>query len=251
MNRKGFFALRPLQAPRRGAFTLVELMVSIGIVSVLIGILLPALAVTKVSGHRTLLLANQRESMRVVEQYAADHDDAFPNAGDDGGVTASWVWDGKKHQLDYWAQPEYWGWYVQSLGYDGYVSMGPDAAPGAYADREDCMSCGLGVRSLHVLSPTVLAEPEQFVDGAEIDRMLTGAARLQDVSFPASKGVLTQMYFRPKAGEEAPPWLIHFADGHGANVYERDLLPGVRLGIPFGGLPVMTTVDGVRGRDVK
>jgi len=251
MNRLELLVVRPLLVTQRGAYTLLELMISVGIVSVLVGILLPVFALSKTSGYRALLLANQREAMRVVEQYASDHQDEFPNAGDESGVTASWRWNGKKHQTDYWTQPEHWGWYVQSLGYDGFVSMGPDATPGVFGGREDCMSCGLGVRSLHVLSPTVLAEPEQFVDGAEIDRMLTGAARLQDVSFPASKGVLTQMYFRPTTGEEAPPWLIHFADGHGANIYERDLHPGVRLGIPFGGLPVMTTADGVRGRDVK
>ena len=233
----------------RMAFTLVEVLVSIGIIGLLLAILLPALAGAKRAGVNTAMLVNQRESMGIVRAYASDHDDQFPSAGDESGVTASFPWQGTTQTLSYWAQPDHWGWIIQSLGYEGYVSVGPNAAPTIFRDQEDCTSCGFGMRSIHTLSPTVLAEPEQFADGASADRLLNTAQRTTDVRHPAAKGVLMQMYARD-VEDASSQWLIHFADGHGEYVPERRLRPGAEIGIPFGGLPVMSTVGGVEGRDL-
>lgn len=253
MNPKKCRLFVPAEQPKQGAFTLVELMVSIGIITVLIGLMLPALSGASRAGTRTLLLTNQRESMRVVEEYAADHDQRYPSAGDESGLTASWEWQGSVHREDYWAQPEHWGWYVQSQGYNGYVSLGPDATPASFDVGEGCTDCGLGVRSLHVLSPTVLALPEMFHDGAVADRALNTPRRTADVTSPAAKGVLYQLYFtslqRRERGQNLS--LVHFADGHGAHLPEDALAPGVSGEILYAGLPVLATRDGVRGRDLR
>jgi len=253
MNLKKSSALRGSVPLKQVAFTLVELMVSIGIIGVLIGLMLPALSGASRAGTRTLLLTNQRESMRVVEEYAADHDERYPSAGDESGLTASWAWKGAEHREDYWAQPEHWGWYVQSLGYNGYVSLGPDATPASFDVGEGCTDCGLGVRSLHVLSPTVLALPEMFREGATVDRGLNKPQRTADVVSPAAKGVLYQLYFtslqRRERGQNLS--LVHFADGHGAHVPEDALTPGVSGEILYAGLPVLATPRGVRGRDLR
>lgn len=241
----------PLGVP---AFTLVELMVTIGIIAVLLGVLLPVLGRANSAGRQTVLLANQRESMRLIEAYAADHDDEFPSAGDESGVTASWTWNGETVTVDYWHQPEYWAWMLQSRGYAGFVALGPDATPTAFDEQEGGASCcgEQGRRAVHVLSPTTLARPALFHDGAAADRELNEPMRFASVADPAAKGVLMQLHGRTEAqrtGARAS-FLIHFADGHGADVRQSLLKPGARIGIPFGGLPVMTTEGGVRGRDL-
>jgi prepilin-type N-terminal cleavage/methylation domain-containing protein len=63
---------------RRQAFTLVELLVVIGIIAVLIGILLPALGRARELARRTQCLSNLRELNMAMRVYAAQNRDAVP-----------------------------------------------------------------------------------------------------------------------------------------------------------------------------
>ena len=60
------------------AFTLVELLVVIGIVSVLMGILLPALGAVRRQARAIVGMSNQRQIVGAVNCYAADNDDSYP-----------------------------------------------------------------------------------------------------------------------------------------------------------------------------
>jgi|GEM_PF-2953920 len=62
----------------RGAFTLVELLVVVGIISILAAILMPALASAKESAKRTVSLANLRQLGLAAVAYASDCDDFLP-----------------------------------------------------------------------------------------------------------------------------------------------------------------------------
>ena len=70
-----------------GAFTLVELLVVIGIIAVLIGLLLPALGKAREQSRRTACLANLRSIGQALYTYANAHRDRLPN-GNPRGV---WV----------------------------------------------------------------------------------------------------------------------------------------------------------------
>lgn len=87
-------------AARRAGFTLVELLVVIGIIAMLIAILLPVLQRAKEAAARTVCMSNQRAFMQALYLYAGDNKQwlPFPNwkslDGDMG--YAGWLFDANK-----------------------------------------------------------------------------------------------------------------------------------------------------------
>jgi prepilin-type N-terminal cleavage/methylation domain-containing protein len=67
------------QARGRPAFTLVELLVVIGIIAVLVGILLPALGRAQEMGRRTKCQSNLRQLGMAMVMYADEHRGRLPN----------------------------------------------------------------------------------------------------------------------------------------------------------------------------
>src|SRR5688572_9050317 len=72
---------------RRRAFTLVELLVVIGIIAVLIAILLPSLNAARRESNRVKCLASLREIGLGFHMYALAYKDKWPCAVHDAGVT--------------------------------------------------------------------------------------------------------------------------------------------------------------------
>lgn len=65
---------------RRKAFTLMELLVVIGIISMLMGILLPSLGKARQQGQRIFCLNNLRQMAIAAQTYAQTYDDYYPVA---------------------------------------------------------------------------------------------------------------------------------------------------------------------------
>ncbi|MGE5609597.1 MAG: type II secretion system protein, partial [Bacillota bacterium] len=63
---------------RQSAFTLVELLVVIGIVAVLLAILLPALKRVRQQGERVVCASNLRQLGMAMLMFARDHKDRPP-----------------------------------------------------------------------------------------------------------------------------------------------------------------------------
>jgi len=72
---------------RRKGFTLVELLVVIGIIAVLMGILLPALNAVKRTAQRVVCGTNLSGIGRAILLYANDYEGDYPRAGGSGGST--------------------------------------------------------------------------------------------------------------------------------------------------------------------
>jgi prepilin-type N-terminal cleavage/methylation domain-containing protein/prepilin-type processing-associated H-X9-DG protein len=66
-----------MPSPRHG-FTMLELLVSLAVVSVLLAILLPALATARVTNHRSLCAGNQRLIGEAWEAHLEANDDRYP-----------------------------------------------------------------------------------------------------------------------------------------------------------------------------
>jgi prepilin-type N-terminal cleavage/methylation domain-containing protein/prepilin-type processing-associated H-X9-DG protein len=80
-------------APRRGGFSLVELLVVIGIIAVLIALIMPALRQARRSAQKTACASNLRQIGMAMVMYAHDNEDRFPFHADLGGhYPADWIW---------------------------------------------------------------------------------------------------------------------------------------------------------------
>src|SRR5271168_2133641 len=76
------------------AFTLVELLVVIGVVAILAVQLLPALARAKSRSANTYCMNYKKQLTAAVQMYAPDFGGWFPLNPDDGGTTPPWEWCG-------------------------------------------------------------------------------------------------------------------------------------------------------------
>ena len=88
---------------RRSAFTLVELLVVIGIITVLIGILLPALAGARRAAQRTACAAKLHAIMLAAQNHRNTHADYYPLAGLVPGVFPEQLGDIDCQKYDYYS----------------------------------------------------------------------------------------------------------------------------------------------------
>lgn len=80
------------------AFTLVELLVVIGIISVLIALLMPALTKARASAIRVQCMSNHRQLAMGIIQYSIDNGGALPPAGiGDPAWVGSYMWYSGKY----------------------------------------------------------------------------------------------------------------------------------------------------------
>lgn len=145
----------PPKATAKG-FTLVELLVVIGIIAILISLLLPALNKARSSALRVSCAANLRQLGQYWQIYANDHHGFFPNTGISYGNLWYLLWSQRqvfvdKYQMqnsgrifycpksplsydDYWNYKQYSDPdYIMNAGYFFWPAEGDEAPGGLYS----------------------------------------------------------------------------------------------------------------------
>src|SRR4051794_21994809 len=125
---------------KRNGFTLVELLVVIGIIALLISILLPSLSKARESAQRVACLTNLRSVMQMMHMYAADNKQQIPLGclGDDyqlnyfiadGNSAANLKWPtwGPLYKGGYLNDPRFLYCPSENMTYHMY-DAGPDNA---------------------------------------------------------------------------------------------------------------------------
>jgi prepilin-type N-terminal cleavage/methylation domain-containing protein/prepilin-type processing-associated H-X9-DG protein len=113
---------KPALRRRARAFTLVELLVVIGIIAILIGILLPSLAKARAVANRTACLSNMRQMGMAMQMFAQEHKLYLPKAWFNSGPTpgaklAAEVTDYPTLKEDWGYREPMWGWDFLILKY--------------------------------------------------------------------------------------------------------------------------------------
>jgi prepilin-type processing-associated H-X9-DG protein len=109
--------------PRRepSAFTLVELLVVIGMIALLVGILLPALNKARESGRQVQCLSNLKQIANATIMYCNDNGGLFPGRAGQGGVDDGgseqnyWGWIAWRRRFDVFTRRVYSGTYDQNI----------------------------------------------------------------------------------------------------------------------------------------
>lgn len=77
---------------RARGFTILELLVAVGVISVLTAILVPCLGKVKTQAKRIIGASNQKQVVSSVSMFAFDNDDDYPESVATIGTSWSWNW---------------------------------------------------------------------------------------------------------------------------------------------------------------
>ncbi len=250
----------------RGGFTLVELMVSIGIIAILIGLALPALTGARREAGDTVVLANLRQSAVAFEQYAQRHNDSLPwaPAGHAFSITPdrppttelhggywdlSVYWTSLMHEVAPW--PEWFGlWCVPDprrqteAPWDLEVAFGPGFTEGVSSFQY--------ARSLYA-RPGMWARTNTGASTGDFFRPV----RVYEVRYASSKAMLfdREKCLRVRCDDNGMrvKRAVYFVDGHAAeHTLEEANAPVEGLDPSLAGLgplPIHDTAGGAYGRD--
>ena len=97
--------VRHSPAPRAHAFTLVELLVVIGVIAVLVALLMPVLSRARENARRIACASNFRQIGLITAMYHNDHKLFFPPVYLDGRITPNWRHNAGTDLIPYAGEP--------------------------------------------------------------------------------------------------------------------------------------------------
>ncbi|MBK9188120.1 MAG: prepilin-type N-terminal cleavage/methylation domain-containing protein [Phycisphaerales bacterium] len=216
---------------RRG-FTIIELMVVLGVVLVLVSMFVPTIAKSIEEARNTRDAAQLRQNVTLVDLYCNDQKGIYPIESSEPADSV-------------------WRWYVPLRAID-LVTSEADVDPWGWRVRG-------AVR--FTISFSMIERPETFRPGnvPPLESRRTSPIRQDQVFFPSDKGVMLRSWngiSDPQNGGNmfccGPRWRtpISMADGSGLTTDYLTLSGNVHpLVINLVGMPIVSTWGGCQGRD--
>ena len=176
----------------RPGFSMIELMVVIGVILVLIGLIVPVVGRSIEQARNTADMATLRSNMALVMQYASQDQGHYPLA-----TPTRCSADTK--------------WFLPLIE-NGLLNSAAQADPRSYHHYQTVS---------FAFSQSLVADPVEFTWGSTrpCRESPTSPVTDADVSFPSSKGMMYR-YIDP---ERIPPYLLKVQNGHGGTFCCADL----------------------------
>jgi type II secretory pathway pseudopilin PulG len=215
--------------PRAGAFTLIELLMVLGMLMVLVGLALPSLSRAIGLARTTRQLAGVKQTVDLLAMYAHQFKEAYPMSGDAVAADASFN-------------------FHRALIASGLIESLKEIDPGSsLVDRTILMSECL-VADAAFFRPSFTVHPRELP---------ARAVRTTEVVHPSRKGSVVGFFVTDGrinsywcCVDGMPRGPVGFCDASAEIVYWRNLLPRGELYLENGiGSPVISTWYGYRGRD--
>ena len=219
----------------RRAFSLVELLLVVGVVFILIGISIPALSNAKRAALRARQLAQIQQCGTLLDTYIANADDWYPLAGPDQQAAMT-------------------DWYAPLV--EAGLSEG--------AAELDRVSLSKGVSIAFALSGSMVSDPAYYTPDhgwyPDLHERPVSPVRSTQIQHPSSKGVLFtwRIGYDETSGREVwwccldltLPAPLGFADGSAETLSVEQCWTSDPIRLPeVAGVPVASTWHGVNGRD--
>lgn len=232
--------------PRR-AFTLVELLVVIGIIALLIGILLPTLNKARQAGQRTVCASNLRQLGVALQLYLHDSKGVYPAHTGDPVSTSPliWLWMGRGFRplLEPYAKRSSLGPGVFWCPVDETSTTAYDSTSYAYS-----LSFYHSPDQINQMTTTASNYSQPNPDLLKVIPQKAGKARHPTRKVVIGEWLSAHQLFRGDSGWWSKGGSRHFmfVDGHVEYLSWKDILPA-NDGNPNPNL----TIDGIRGWDVQ
>lgn len=250
-------------SPTRRAFTLVELLVSISIIAVLVGISLWAVRGTSRARESAETLARLRQHATIFNQYAGDSRDSNPYFADPATGVLNLPRRFTFPAQPYFASYAYWNYALADAYYAGR-EFDPSFYPSRYPEATGPIFGPVGPTPFHYPCTFVAHRSYWNPTTRLADSSQLGPTLLSSVAFPTRKLLLISSYpvelefdglarseprFRTEAATSDGAALVlrlaDIADGYPSG---DGLVPGILHGVggPFG----LHTLNGVAGTDL-
>jgi prepilin-type N-terminal cleavage/methylation domain-containing protein len=234
------------------AFTLLELIVSIAVVTVLVLLVAGQLKGIKEASGRARIHADLRSHAGVFAAYNADWADHMPYVTSPNSSYTSLQTGNFSWKVRYFDASVFWNIGLADRYYDGNVLQACFQPPGRAPSAD----------TPYRYSNSFLADHRYWRSTTRVGPSQWKAMKAADVAFPSKKGQLVNWH-RAYSGQElvfGDTMMMEtgLCDGSVKDVRQNEFLQYVRDGPgPFMpgpapiGSPVLHTVDGVQGRDIR